>query len=81
MLLNTFFAIINNSYSLVKIELLKMEPEFMVSDFLKINYSKIVERLNMKKHRLFDMQNTIETCFNDKDFIDMVSWRTEMLVG
>jgi hypothetical protein len=80
-LLSTFFAIINNSYSLVKIEFMKMEPEFMLSDYLKINYAKIVEHLNVKKHRLFDMQNTIEKYFKKKEFIDLPSWRTEMLVS
>ncbi len=55
-----FMAIIGNSYNNVKEENANKDPEFMLSDFLKINYSRIVDKLNVRKNRLTDMKNILE---------------------
>jgi hypothetical protein len=59
-LMNMFMAIIGNSYNNVKEENANKDPEFMLSDFLKINYSRIVDKLNVRKNRLTDMKNILE---------------------
>jgi hypothetical protein len=58
--MNMFMAIIGNSYNNVKEENANKDPEFMLSDFLKVNYSRIVDKLNVRKNRLTDMKNILE---------------------
>ena len=49
--MNMFMAIVGNSYNNIKEENANKDPEFMLSDFLKLNYSRIVDKLNVRKKK------------------------------
>ncbi|RNA09297.1 polycystic kidney disease 2-like 1 [Brachionus plicatilis] len=78
-LLNMFMAIINQSYTEVKEEMAEQQPEFMLSDYLKLNYSRVVEKLNLRRDRILDIQEVLkseEVC--SKDELDFNLWRKEL---
>ena len=76
-----FFAIINDSYAKVKEENAQALPDFEFSDFLKLKYSQIVDKLNMKHDRLADIQTVILTVdLKIKNGVDFVTWRQELRV-
>lgn len=78
-LLNMFMAIINQAYGKVKEEMNDAQPEFMLSDYLKLNYSKIVDRLNMKRDRILDIQGVLKSDdVAQKDELDFNVWRNEL---
>ena len=77
--MNMFMAIIGNSYNNVKEDNARKSPEFMLSDYLKLNYSRIVNRLNMRKNRILDYLNVVEE--SEKQEVTTVKfdfWRNEL---
>ncbi len=77
-----FMAIIGNSYNNVKEDNAHKSPEFMLSDYLKLNYSRIVNRLNMRKNRILDYLNVVEE--SEKQEVTTVKfdfWRNELKVN
>ena len=80
-LLNMFMAIINQAYGKVKEEMNAAQPDFMLSDYLKLNYSKMVDRLNLKRDRILDIQAVLKSDeVTQKDELDFNVWRTELKV-
>lgn len=80
-LLNMFMAIINQAYGKVKEEMNSAQPDFMLSDYLKLNYSKMVDRLNLKRDRILDIQAVLKSDeVTQKDELDFNVWRTELKV-
>ena len=48
----------------------------MLSDFLKLNYSRIVDKLNVRKNRLMDFKNILENEeLKDVQKISFIEWR------
>lgn len=80
LLLNMFFAIINDSYSNVKEENANMDPEFLLSDYLKLNYTRITDRLTLKHKRLLDIHHIIESS-NQTGVLKYNTFREEMKVS
>lgn len=80
-LLNMFMAIINQSYTKVKEEMAEQQPEFMLSDYLKLNYSRVVEKLNLRRDRILDIQEVLKSEeVSTKDELDFNLWRKELKV-
>lgn len=76
-----FMAIINQAYGKVKEEMSEAQPEFMLSDYLKLNYSKVVDRLNLKRDRILDIQDVLKSeQVAEKDELDFNLWRNELKV-
>lgn len=76
-----FMAIINQAYGKVKEEMNAAQPDFMLSDYLKLNYSKMVDRLNLKRDRILDIQAVLKSDeVTQKDELDFNVWRTELKV-
>lgn len=81
-LLNMFMAIINQAYGKVKQEMSEAQPEFMLSDYLKMNYSKVVDKLNLKRDRILDIQDVLKSDeVAQKDELDFNVWRAELKVS
>lgn len=81
-LMNMFVAIVNASYSKVKEENAKAAPEFMLSDYLKLNYSRIVDKLTLRKNRIVDIEQVLESddlISNPK--LSYETWRTKLRVS
>ena len=75
-------AIIGNSYNAVKEENASKAPEFMLSDYLKLNYSRIVDKLNVRKNRLVDFQNILDCKeFKDEPQVSFIEWRKILRVS
>ena len=58
-----FLAIINDTYSEVKGDMITQKSEFELGDYLKKSYEKILERLNVKRdvsyyHLLISYENS-----------------------
>ncbi len=72
-------AIINQSYSKVKEEMAQSAPEFMLSDYLKLNYTRVVEKLNLRRNRILDIQEVLKSDeVSQKDELDFNLWRREL---
>ncbi|CAF0799781.1 unnamed protein product [Brachionus calyciflorus] len=78
-LLNMFMAIINQSYTEVKEEMAAQQPEFMLSDYLKLNYSRVVEKLNLRRDRILDIQEVLKSDeVSSKDELEFNLWRKQL---
>ena len=81
-LLNMFMAIINMSYTKVKEEMAKAQPEFMLSDYLKLNYGRMVDKLSIRKDRILDIQELMKSDeVTSKDELEYSLWRRELMVN
>ncbi len=81
-LLNMFLAIINQSYGRVKDEMNQSQPEFMLSDYLKLNYSKMVDKLSLRRDRILDIQDVLKSDeVIAKEELDFNVFRRELKVG
>lgn len=75
-------AIINQSYGKVKQEMNAAQPDFMLSDYLKMNYSKMVDRLNLKRDRILDIQEVLKSDeVQQSDELDFNLWRSQLKVN
>ena len=75
-------AIINQAYGKVKEEMNAAQPEFMLSDYLKLNYSKVVDRLSLKRDRILDIQEILKSDdVSQRDELDFNLWRNELKVN
>ena len=80
--MNMFMAIIGNSYKAVKEENASKAPEFMLSDYLRMNFSRIADKLSMRKDRFLDFKSILESeKFNDEHEITFVEWRKALRVS
>ncbi len=78
-LLNMFLAIINDTYKEVKDELRNKKNEFEISDFVKQGYTKMRERLAVKRDRIDDIRKALALADLNRDKrLDFDEWRTEM---
>ncbi len=69
-------AIINDSYTKVKEEMAESQPEFMLSDYLKLNYGKVVDRMNLRRNRIVDIEEVLKSDeVASKDELDYGTWR------
>jgi len=61
-----FLAIINDTYSEVKEDLATRESEFDLGAFLKKGYANVLTKLNLKKDRLKDIADALDSADMDK---------------
>jgi polycystin 2 len=55
-LLNMFIAIINDTYAEIKEELANEKSEIELGAFFKQGYDKVLDKLNLKKAQIIDIQ-------------------------
>ena len=55
-LLNMFIAIINDTYGEIKEEMQNQKSEIELSAFFKKGYDKVLDKLNLKKAQIVDIQ-------------------------
>ncbi len=78
-LLNMFLAIINDTYGEVKSEI--VQSEIQLTSFLKKGYNKVLEKYNLKKERIVDIQKALNTAdFNNDQKIDFAELRMTLRV-
>ncbi|XP_039274381.2 polycystin-2-like protein 1 [Styela clava] len=78
-LLNMFLAIINDTYSEVKAEISVQKSEFEISDYIKRGYNKVLEKLSLKKDRIRDIQDAIQSAdLNHDRQLDWEEWRLDL---
>lgn len=74
-----FLAIINDTYSEVKSEIVKSEIE--LSNFIKRGYNKVMEKYNLKRDRIIDIRRALAKAdLNRDNQIDFDEWRNELRV-
>lgn len=78
-LLNMFLAIINDTYSEVKAEISMQKSEFEITDYIKRGYNKVLEKLSLKKDRIRDIQDAIQSAdLNHDKQLDWEEWRLDL---
>ncbi|ELT90189.1 hypothetical protein CAPTEDRAFT_169289 [Capitella teleta] len=78
-LLNMFLAIINDTYSEVKEEISNQKNEFEMGDYFKQGYNKMLDKLNLKRDKIVDIQKALQTAdINNDDRLDFDEWRQEL---
>ena len=57
------------------------QPEFMLSDYFKLNYGRIVEKLTIRKGRILDIEELLQSDeVTSKDDLEYNLWRKELMV-
>lgn len=78
-LLNMFLAIINDTYSEVKADISSQKNEFEVADYFKKGYQKMLEKLNIKRDKIVDIQKALQTAdINNDRRLDFDEWRQDL---
>jgi len=78
-LLNMFIAIINDTYGEVKEELSNQKSEIELASFFKKGYNKVLDKLNLKKAQIVDIQKAITTAdINNDKRVDFIEWRNSL---
>jgi hypothetical protein len=74
-----FMAIINLSYMNVKEDYGNTKRAFMLSDYLKTNYRRIVDKFNVRRNRILDIQDVLRSDhIATEDCLDFKTWRKEL---
>ncbi|ELT89097.1 hypothetical protein CAPTEDRAFT_146610 [Capitella teleta] len=74
-----FLAIINDTYSEVKEEISNQKNEFEMGDYFKQGYNKMLDKLNLKRDKIVDIQKALQTAdINNDDRLDFDEWRQEL---
>lgn len=81
-LLNMFIAIINDTYGEIKEEMQNQKSEIELASFFKKGYNKVLDKLNLKKAQIVDIQKAITTAdVNNDKRVDFVEWRNNLRVN
>ena len=74
-----FLAIINDTYGEVKSEI--VESEIQLTSFIKRGYNKMLEKYNLKKERIVDIQHALNTAdINNDNKVDFDELRITLKV-
>jgi len=77
-LFNMFLAIINDTYSAVKSD--DSANDFEVMDFFKSQYNKMLDKLNIKRDRIADIQDALQAAdANNDSQIEFDEWKAELM--
>ena len=80
-LLNMILAIINDTYSEVKSDIDESQPDFELSAFFKRGYDKVLKKMHLKKDKIADIQQALETANTNGDTtLNFDEWRKELRV-
>lgn len=78
-LLNMFLAIINDTYSEVKADVSNQQNEFEVGDYFKKSYDKMLDKLNIKRDKIIDIQKALKSAdINHDKQLDFEEWRQDL---
>ncbi|CAF3934368.1 unnamed protein product [Adineta steineri] len=78
-LLNMFLAIINDTYSEVKNDMTNQKSEIELGDYFKKSYDKVLDRLNIKRDRVIEIQNALKSAdVNQDGVIEFDEWRRDL---
>ncbi|XP_076459207.1 polycystin-2-like isoform X2 [Babylonia areolata] len=78
-LINMFLAIINDTYSEVKSDMANMKNEFEISDYFKKGYQRMLDKLNLKRDKIVDIQSALQTAdINQDKQLDFDEWRQDL---
>jgi polycystin 2 len=78
-LLNMFLAIINDSYSEVKSDIASQKSDFELVDYFKRGYAKIMTKMHLKKDKIVDIQQALDSADVDTDkIVNFEEWRREL---
>ncbi|ESO83923.1 hypothetical protein LOTGIDRAFT_229509 [Lottia gigantea] len=78
-LINMFLAIINDTYSEVKGDMANMKNEFEMADYFKKGYSRVLDKLNLKRDKIVDIQKALKTAdINNDKQVDFDEWRQDL---
>ena len=80
-LLNMFIAIINDTYGEIKSDLATQKSEIELGAFFKKGYDRVLDKLNIKRSQIIDIQKAVTSSDMNKDnIIDFVEWRNNLRV-
>ncbi|CAD5121175.1 DgyrCDS9711 [Dimorphilus gyrociliatus] len=78
-LLNMFLAIINDTYSEVKADISNQTNEFEMADYFKKGYDRMLEKLNIKRDKIIDIQKALQSAdINQDKQLDFDEWRQDL---
>ncbi|CAF0734591.1 unnamed protein product [Didymodactylos carnosus] len=78
-LLNMFLAIINDTYSEVKADISTQKSEIELGDYFKKSYEKVLDKMNIKRDRIIDIQSALKNADMNKDgVIEFSEWRRDL---
>lgn len=78
-LLNMFLAIINDTYSEVKADISQQKNEFEMGDYFKKGYNKMMDKLNLKRDKIVDIQKALASAdINNDKHLDFDEWRQDL---
>ena len=78
-LLNMFIAIINDTYGEIKSELAGQKSEIELGAFFKKGYNRVLDKLNVKRAQIIDIQKAITTAdINQDNRIDYIEFRNNL---
>jgi len=78
-LLNMFLAIINDTYSEVKADLSQQKSEFEMGDYFKKGYNKMMDKVNIKRDKIVDIQKALKSAdINNDSHLDFDEWRQDL---
>jgi polycystin 2 len=80
-LLNMFIAIINDTYGEIKEEMRNQKSEIELGAFFKKGYNKVLDKLNIKRAQIIDIQKAVATAdLNHDGKIDYIEFRNNLRV-
>lgn len=78
-LMNMFVAIISDTYAEIKEEMANETSDIELGAFFKKGYEKVLNKLNLKKAQIVDIQKAITTAdVNNDQQIDFIEWRNNL---
>jgi len=76
-----FLAIINDSYSEVKSDIATAKSDFELVDYFKRGYNKLMTKMHLKKDKIVDIQQALDSADSNKDkIVNFDEWRRELTV-
>lgn len=76
-----FIAIINDTYGEIKSEIANQKSDIELGSFFKKGYNRILDKLNVKKAQIIDIQKAITTSdLNQNNIIDFIEFRNNLRV-
>lgn len=77
-----FIAIINDTYGEIKADLACQKSDIELGAFFKKGYDKVLDKLNIKRAQIVDIQKAITTAdLNNDNRIDFIEFRNNLRVG
>lgn len=77
-----FIAIINDTYGEIKQEIASQKSDIELGAFFKRGYNRVLDKLNIKRAQIIDIQKAITTAdINQDNRIDYIEFRNNLRVN